>query len=101
MPWFPRYVLHPAVPRLFGELDGGTLTWAACASSYWPATGPARPRQVPQQVADGFVAWGSAARCAARLAEYRAAGVDLPVMFPMPVGGDWGYERTIAALSRM
>ena len=24
-------------------------------------------------------------------------GVDLPVIFPMPVGGEWGYERTIAA----
>ena len=54
---------------------------------------------VPQQVADGFVAWGSAAQVAARLAEYRAAGVDLPVIFPMPVGSDWGYEQTIAALA--
>jgi hypothetical protein len=23
--------------------------------------------------------------------------VDLPVLFPMPVGGDWGYEAAIAA----
>src|SRR6185312_7768499 len=53
---------------------------------------------VPQPVADGFVAWGDAAQVAARLAEYRAAGVDLPVIFPMPVGSEWGYERTIAAL---
>lgn len=56
--------------------------------------------QVPQQVADGFVAHGSAERCAARLTEYRAAGVDLPILFPMPVGGDWGYEQTIAAMGR-
>ena len=54
---------------------------------------------VPQQVADGFVTRGSAARVAARLAEYRAAGVDLPVTFPVPVADDWGYERTIAALT--
>ena len=54
---------------------------------------------VPQQVADGFVAHGCATDIAARLAEYRAAGVDLPVLFPMPVAGDWGYEMTIAALS--
>jgi hypothetical protein len=53
---------------------------------------------VPQQVADGFVAHGSGARCAARIAEYRAAGVDLPVVFPMPVGSGWGYAQTIAAL---
>jgi hypothetical protein len=50
-------------------------------------------------VADGFVAWGDAAQVTARLAEYRAAGVDLPVIFPMPVGSDWGYEQTIAELA--
>jgi hypothetical protein len=33
-----------------------------------------------------------------RIAEYRAAGVDLPVVFPMPIGADWGYEQTIATL---
>ena len=54
--------------------------------------------RVPQAVADGFVAYGGAGQCAARLAEYRSAGVDLPVVFPMPVGGDWGYEQIIAAL---
>jgi 5,10-methylenetetrahydromethanopterin reductase len=88
----PRYVLHPAVPRLFGPgLDGvRELTLAGDRAG---AAG-----LVPQQVADGFVAWGDAARVGARLAEYRAAGVDLPVIFPMPVGGDWGYERTMAAL---
>jgi 5,10-methylenetetrahydromethanopterin reductase len=92
-----RYVLHPAAPRLFGELDGG------------PDLGPARELllagdregafgRVPQQVADGFVAHGDAARCAGRVAEYRAAGVDLPVLFPVPVGGDWGYEKVIRVL---
>ena len=30
---------------------------------------------------------------------WRAAGVDLPVIFPMPVGSDWGYQQTIAAFS--
>ena len=35
----------------------------------------------------------------ARVAAYRAAGVDLPILFPMPVGGDWGYEKTIAAMA--
>jgi 5,10-methylenetetrahydromethanopterin reductase len=92
-----RYVLHPAVPRLFGELDGG------------PGLGPVRELvlagdragaagRVPQQVADGFVAHGDAARCAARVEEYRAAGVDLPVLFPVPIGSDWGYEKVITAL---
>ena len=94
----PRYVLHPAVPRLFGELDGGPslggVRELVLAGDRAGAAG-----LVPQQVADGFVAWGDGGRVAARLAEYRAAGVDLPVIFPMPVGRDWGYEQTIAALS--
>jgi hypothetical protein len=94
----PRYVLHPAVPRLFGEVDGGVelggVRELVLAGDRAGAAG-----LVPQQVADGFVAWGSAARIAARLAEYRAAGVGLPVIFPMPVGSEWGYERTIAAFA--
>jgi hypothetical protein len=53
---------------------------------------------VPQEVADGFVAHGDAARCAGRIGEYRGAGVDLPVLFPVPVGGDWGYEKVITVL---
>jgi alkanesulfonate monooxygenase SsuD/methylene tetrahydromethanopterin reductase-like flavin-dependent oxidoreductase (luciferase family) len=53
---------------------------------------------VPQRVADGFVAHGDVARCADRIAQYRAAGVDLPVLFPVPVGGDWGYEKVITVL---
>jgi alkanesulfonate monooxygenase SsuD/methylene tetrahydromethanopterin reductase-like flavin-dependent oxidoreductase (luciferase family) len=93
-----RYVLHPAVPPLFGELDGGVdlggVRELVLAGDRAGAAG-----RVPQQVADGFVAWGEAGRVAARLAEYRAAGVDLPVVFPVPVGSDWGYEQTIAELS--
>ncbi len=96
----PRYVLHPAVPRLFGELDGRVdlrgVRELVLAGDRAGAAG-----QVPQQVADGFVAHGRAAQCAARLADYRAAGVDLPVVFPMPVNGDWGYERAIAAMARV
>jgi alkanesulfonate monooxygenase SsuD/methylene tetrahydromethanopterin reductase-like flavin-dependent oxidoreductase (luciferase family) len=96
----PRYVLHPAVPRLFGELDGRVdlrgVRERVLAGDRAGAAG-----QVPQQVADGFVAHGRAGQCAARLADYRAAGVDLPVVFPMPVNGDWGYERAIAAMARV
>jgi 5,10-methylenetetrahydromethanopterin reductase len=92
-----RYVLHPAAPRLFGEADGGVdlrgVRELVLAGDRASAAG-----QVPQQVADRFVAHGVAAQCAARLADYRAAGVDLPVLFPIPVEGDWGYEHTIAAM---
>jgi alkanesulfonate monooxygenase SsuD/methylene tetrahydromethanopterin reductase-like flavin-dependent oxidoreductase (luciferase family) len=93
----PRYVLHPAAPRLFGEVDGGPslrgVREAVLAGDRAGAAG-----LVPQQAADGFVARGGADECAARVAEYVAAGVDLPVVFPMPVDGMWGFEKTIAAL---
>lgn len=94
----PRYVLHPAVPRLFGELDGTGVDLSGVRELTLAGDRAGAAAQVPQQVADGFVAHGRAAECAARLAEYRAAGVDLPVVFPMPVDGDWGYERTITEL---
>jgi alkanesulfonate monooxygenase SsuD/methylene tetrahydromethanopterin reductase-like flavin-dependent oxidoreductase (luciferase family) len=94
----PRYVLHPAAPRLFGELDGGPslrgVREAALAGDRAGAAG-----LVPQQVADLFVAHGDADACLARVAQYRAAGVDLPILFPMPVDGDWGYDKTIAAMA--
>jgi 5,10-methylenetetrahydromethanopterin reductase len=93
----PRYVLHPAAPRLFGELDGGPslrgVRERALAGDRAGAAG-----LVAQQVADGFVAHGGADDVLGRVAEYLAAGVDMPVVFPMPVDGDWGYEKTIAGL---
>jgi alkanesulfonate monooxygenase SsuD/methylene tetrahydromethanopterin reductase-like flavin-dependent oxidoreductase (luciferase family) len=93
----PRYVLHPAVTRLFGETsDGADLQGARELVLAGDRAGAAA--LVPQQVADAFVAHGSGTRCAGRIAEYRAAGVDLPVVFPMPVGTGWGYEQTIATL---
>ena len=99
----PRYVLHDAAPRLFGELDGlrDGVDLRGVRELVLAGDRAGATARVPQQVADGFVAHGSAAQCAARLAAYRAAGVDLPVVFPMPVDGDWGYERTIAAMSQL
>jgi 5,10-methylenetetrahydromethanopterin reductase len=102
-----RYVMHPAAPRLFGfgvEADrdgrdgGGDADLRGVRELVLAGDRARAADQVPQQVADGFVAHGGATRCAARLADYRAAGVDLPVLFPIPVAGDWGYEQTIAAM---
>jgi alkanesulfonate monooxygenase SsuD/methylene tetrahydromethanopterin reductase-like flavin-dependent oxidoreductase (luciferase family) len=89
----PRYVLHPAADRLFGE--------SAAAARKFVLAGDraAAAGQVPQHVADAFVAHGDAAACRARAEEYRAAGVDLPVLFPMPVAGVWNYGQVIAELA--
>ena len=93
----PRYVLHPAVPRLFGEDAGVDLRAARELTLAGDRAGAAG--EVPQQVADGFVAYGDAAACAAQVGQYRAAGVDLPILFPMPVGGDWQYDEVISSFA--
>ena len=90
----PRYVLHPAVAKLFGA-DLSAARERALAGDRAGAAD-----FVPAHVADAFVAHGDTAACIARLAEYRVAGVDLPVVFPMPVSGDWGFERVITELRR-
>ena len=94
----PRYVLHPAAPRLFGEPDGGP-SLRGVRERVLAGDRAGAADAVPQQVADGFVARGGADECLARVAEYLAAGVDLPILFPMPIDGDWGYDKTIAALA--
>ena len=93
----PRYILHPSAGRLFAEHDAGDL--AAARERTLAGDRAGASLQVPQHVADAFVARGTASACLSMLAEYRGAGIDLPVVFPMPVTGDWGYERVIAALS--
>jgi alkanesulfonate monooxygenase SsuD/methylene tetrahydromethanopterin reductase-like flavin-dependent oxidoreductase (luciferase family) len=90
----PRYVLHPAAGRLFGP--GADLGPVRAATLAGDRAGAAE--LVPQAVANGFVAHGDADLCAARVDEYRAAGIDLPVLFPMPVGRSWGYETVIELL---
>src|SRR5580704_4883987 len=94
----PRYVLHPAVTALFGE-DGLGADLRPVRELLLAGDRAGATARVPQPVADRFVAHGDAAACGQRLAEYRAAGVDLPVLFPMPVGGDWGYEEAIASFA--
>jgi 5,10-methylenetetrahydromethanopterin reductase len=93
-----RYVLHPAAPSLFGELDGGP-SLAVVRERLLAGDRAGAADAVPQPVADGFVARGGADECLARVQEYLAAGVDLPVLFPVPADGDWGYEKTIAAMA--
>jgi alkanesulfonate monooxygenase SsuD/methylene tetrahydromethanopterin reductase-like flavin-dependent oxidoreductase (luciferase family) len=94
----PRYILHPSVGRLFGAHDeAGSLAGARDRTLAGDRTGAAQ--LVSQQVADAFVAYGDADAVGSRLADYLAAGVDLPIVFPMPVAGDWGYERVIESLS--
>lgn len=59
-----RYSRHPSAAKLFAEHD-------------------------PDEAAKAVVISGSAGECRARLDEFAATGIDLPVVFPMPVGGSW------------
>jgi 5,10-methylenetetrahydromethanopterin reductase len=93
-----RYVMHPAAPQLFGEADGG-LSLRAVRELVLAGDRAGAADAVPQQVADGFVVNGGADECLARVREYAAAGVDLPILYPVPMDGDWGYEKTIAAMA--
>jgi hypothetical protein len=88
-----RATVHPDVLALADD-RGARYTYGELRADRAGAA-----HMVSQRVADAFVAHGDAAAIARRLTEYRAAGVDLPVIFPMPVAGDWGYERAITALS--
>ncbi|MFG1997930.1 LLM class flavin-dependent oxidoreductase [Spirillospora sp. NPDC048911] len=89
----PRYALRPGADRLFGaRLD--EARGHARAGDHEAAA-----RHVPQRVADRFVAHGDAVACSARVAEYRAAGIDLPVLFPMPVAGIWDLPLLINAFA--
>ncbi len=90
----PRYVLHPAAPRLFGPAAVAAVSGPLLAGDRAGAADA-----VPDEVAGAFVAHGDAADCARRVAEYRSAGIDLPVLFPVPVGGDWGFQRVISAFA--
>ena len=96
-----RAALHPASggrPPV-RRLRRGGASWRRPATVRWPVTGPARRSTCHSRSPTRSSRTVDAAACRLRLAEYRAAGVDLPVVFPMPVAGDWGYERVIAALS--
>ncbi|TMQ89809.1 LLM class flavin-dependent oxidoreductase [Actinomadura soli] len=89
----PRYSLHPAAPSLFG--DPLEAVQNSVRAGDW--TGAAG--YVPQHIADSFVAHGDPATCRARIEEYRKAGVDLPVLYPIPLDGLWPYTEVISRLA--
>jgi alkanesulfonate monooxygenase SsuD/methylene tetrahydromethanopterin reductase-like flavin-dependent oxidoreductase (luciferase family) len=86
------YALHPAARHLFGEgSDIDAVGRALAAGDRDRAGSLLRPDLV-----DAFVAHGPEQAVRDRVDEYRSAGVDLPILFPMPVGGDWDGPVTRA-----
>jgi 5,10-methylenetetrahydromethanopterin reductase len=73
------YAGYPAYARQFAQLGVGADAEAAAA-----AVAEGRPRDVPDRLVHAFTAFGDGAR--ARLAEYREAGADLVLAYPVAVG---------------
>lgn len=89
----PRYALHPAAPSLFGDpLD-------AVRDRLRAGDRDGAAQHVPQHVADSFVAHGGPDACRAKIEEYRKAGVDMPVLYPIPVDAVWPYTDVISGLA--
>jgi 5,10-methylenetetrahydromethanopterin reductase len=74
------YASYPAYARQFAEMGLGEEARAAAE-----AVRSGRPAAVPERLIRSVAAVGGASEAAARLAEYRAAGADVVVVYPVPV----------------
>jgi alkanesulfonate monooxygenase SsuD/methylene tetrahydromethanopterin reductase-like flavin-dependent oxidoreductase (luciferase family) len=88
-----QYASYPAYARQFDEVGLGEEARAAAE-----AHRADRPEEVPHALVRAVCAIGEAAP--ARIAAYREAGADLPVVYPVPVGEpSASIERTLLALA--
>lgn len=88
-----EYASYPAYARQFEQLGLGTEADAAAA-----AHRAGRPENVPEALVRAVSAVGE--RAPARVAEFREAGADLVVVYPVPVGeAAASIEGTLLALA--
>lgn len=80
------YALHPAASRLFADSGGGTDI-AAVAAALRAGDADAAAGLVDEGFARSLVVTDG--RLDTALSCYREAGVDLPILFPVQVAGDW------------
>jgi alkanesulfonate monooxygenase SsuD/methylene tetrahydromethanopterin reductase-like flavin-dependent oxidoreductase (luciferase family) len=83
-----RFARHASAGRLFAAHDPAD-EMQAVRQALDAGEHDAAAAAVPQRVADAFVAHGTANDCRTQLKQYRDGGIDLPVLFPMPVHGGW------------
>lgn len=86
------YARHPSAARLFAA-RGFAGELAAVVAALDRGDTDAAHRAIGDDMVDDFVLVGDLDRCADRVASYLAAGVDQPILFPLPADGDW--EGTI------
>lgn len=83
-----NYARHPAARQLFRDSGFAAEMNAICtaleAGDQDRAAGLAA-----DDLVDALVVHGTEDECLRRIDAYRAAGVYLPILFPMPVHGDW------------
>jgi alkanesulfonate monooxygenase SsuD/methylene tetrahydromethanopterin reductase-like flavin-dependent oxidoreductase (luciferase family) len=88
-----QYASYPAYARQFEEAGLGDLARVAAE-----AHRAGRPGDVPEELVRAVCALGGSA--ADRVAAYRDAGADVPVIYPVPVGEPApSIERTLLALA--
>ncbi len=88
-----QYASYPAYARQFDDAGLGDAARAAAA-----ALGAGRPQDVPEALVRAVCAVGDDA--AERVAAYREAGADLPVVYPVAVGeAAPSVERTLLELA--
>jgi alkanesulfonate monooxygenase SsuD/methylene tetrahydromethanopterin reductase-like flavin-dependent oxidoreductase (luciferase family) len=94
------YALHPAAARLFAA-SGYGAELATAAQRLRDGDRPGALSVISDEMVDDFLLRGDPARVRARIEGYRAAGVDLPILFPVPGDSDWdtAVERTIDFIS--
>lgn len=81
------YALHPAAAQLFA--DSGFADQLAEVRRRHNAGDPKAADSVSDEMIDALVVHGEPDVVPERVRAYRSAGVDLPVLFPMAVGGHW------------
>ena len=93
------YARHPAAGRLFAA--NGFESDLARVRERLDHGDDAAADAVSDAMIDAYVVHGAQDRLPERVAAYRDAGVDLPVLFPMPVDDGWsaGIARVLRAAS--
>jgi 5,10-methylenetetrahydromethanopterin reductase len=92
------YAALDAYAQMFAGSGFGAEVEAIRAA--WSGGVEPAARKVSDRMTEALGLIGTAAHCRAGLERFRAAGVDLPVVYPFPIGsGTTSFERTIAALA--
>jgi len=91
------YAMHPAAGKLFSA--NGFSSELSQVRERLASGEQNAAESVSDAMIDAFVAHGGPEVLAGRIQAYRDAGVDLPVLFPMPVDDGWipATQRVISA----